>query len=100
VDKRICDLFLGASPVQGKLRLPRTGDRAIRSNKNAGAGNSGVWGKAPNSENENALAFLFRFYPLRCSKMASMPFLSCKFFAKQKTYETIVPASLPAIRGG
>jgi hypothetical protein len=32
--------------------------------------------------------------------MASMPFLSCKFFASQKTYETIVPASLPAIRGG
>jgi hypothetical protein len=29
----------------------------------------------------------FRFYPLRCSKMASVPFLSCKFFAKQKTYE-------------
>jgi hypothetical protein len=30
---------------------------------------------------------------------ASMPFLSCKFFALQKTYETIVPASMPAIRG-
>ncbi|MDR1024623.1 MAG: hypothetical protein LBL56_02770, partial [Treponema sp.] len=32
--------------------------------------------------------------------MASVPFLSCKFFALQKTYETIVPASMPAIRGG
>ncbi|MDR1024258.1 MAG: hypothetical protein LBL56_00910, partial [Treponema sp.] len=31
--------------------------------------------------------------------MASMPFLSCKFFALQKTYETIVPASMPAIHG-
>ncbi|MDR1351892.1 MAG: hypothetical protein LBK05_01315, partial [Treponema sp.] len=31
----------------------------------------------------------YRFYPLRCSKTASVPFLSCKFFASQKTYETI-----------
>jgi hypothetical protein len=37
----------------------------------------------------------FRFYPLRCSKMASLPFLSSKFFAKQKTYETIA-AGIPA----
>jgi hypothetical protein len=29
---------------------------------------SGVWGFAPNSENKNALAFLFRSYPLRESK--------------------------------
>jgi hypothetical protein len=28
--------------------------------------------------------FWFRFNPLRCSKMAFMPFLSCKFFALQK----------------
>jgi hypothetical protein len=48
-----------------------------------------------NSENKNAEAFLFRFYPLRCSKMASMPFLRCKFFASQKTYE-IIAAGLHA----
>jgi hypothetical protein len=29
-------------------------------------------------------------------QLASVPFLSCKFFALQKTYETIVPASMPA----
>jgi hypothetical protein len=29
---------------------------------------AGVWGFAPNSENKNARAFLFRFYPLRGRK--------------------------------
>jgi hypothetical protein len=38
----------------------------------------------------------FRCNPLRCSKMASMPFLSCKFFALQKTYEINVAGILPA----
>jgi hypothetical protein len=38
----------------------------------------------------------FRCNPLRCSKMASMPFLSCKFFATQKTYEINVAGILPA----
>jgi hypothetical protein len=52
---------LGAFPAL------RAGNRAIRSNKNAGLGKGGVWGKAPNSENKNAQAFLFRFYPLRGS---------------------------------
>jgi hypothetical protein len=63
----------------GAFLALRAKNRAIRSNKNAGPGNSGVWGKAPNSENKNTLAFLFRSYPLRCSKTASMPFLSCGF---------------------
>jgi hypothetical protein len=39
----------------------------------------GVWSFAPNSENQNAERF----------GSASVPFLSCKFFAMQKTYETI-----------
>jgi hypothetical protein len=38
----------------------------------------------------------YRFYPLRCPETASMPFLGCKFFASQKTYETIVAGLLPA----
>jgi hypothetical protein len=38
-----------------------------------------VWGKAPNSQGQNAERF----------GSASLPFLSCKFFASQKTYETI-----------
>jgi hypothetical protein len=29
------------------------------------------------------------WFPLRCSKTASVPFLSCKYFAMQNTYETI-----------
>jgi hypothetical protein len=33
-------------------------------------------------------------FGFRLSQMASMPFVSCKFFASQKTYETIVPARL------
>jgi hypothetical protein len=40
-------------------------NRAIRSNKNAFVSKAGVWGSAPNSENKNAQAFLFRSYPLR-----------------------------------
>jgi hypothetical protein len=78
---------LGAFPVFAPEGA-NTGNRAIRSNKNAFFG-SGVWGKAPNSENKNAQAFLFRSYPLRCPETASMPFQGCKFFAMQKTYGTI-----------
>jgi hypothetical protein len=39
----------------------------------------------------------YRSYPLRCSKTASVPFLSCKFFARQKTYG-IITAGLRAGR--
>jgi hypothetical protein len=34
----------------------------------------------------------------RLSKTASVPFLSCKFFATQKTYKTISTGILPARR--
>jgi hypothetical protein len=45
----------------------------------------------------------YRFYPLRgrtpaefaYQKMASLPFLSCKFFALQKTHGTIVAGPPP-----
>jgi hypothetical protein len=33
---------------------------------------------------------------LRCPKTASLPFLGCKFFAPQKTYETSTAGLLPA----
>jgi hypothetical protein len=59
------DFMPGAPPLRG--------GRAIRSNKNADPGKSGVWGFAPNSGSQSQRdwlknqAFLFRSYPLRVS---------------------------------
>jgi hypothetical protein len=48
---------------------------------------TGVWGVAPNAENKNAEAFLFRSYPLRGCGMASMPFHSLEVFCFAKNFQ-------------
>jgi hypothetical protein len=77
------------------LILPKIGE--FFKEEDAPVQNKGSLGRTPAFGGVGLSACIFfacgkkgyRCNPLRCSKTASVPFLSCKFFASQKTYKTI-----------